>query len=90
MTHRRLKAFSMGLTLAAPLFLMGCETAADRAAEQARLDAIDSKNCTDLGFKQGTEAYGNCMLKMRELRAESKGSGSNIHYGVGLGIGIGL
>lgn len=90
MTHRRLKTITLGLALAAPLFLMGCETAADRAAEQARLDAIDNKNCTELGFKQGSEAYGNCMLKMRELRAASKSSGSNIHYGVGLGIGIGL
>lgn len=85
----RFKSPLLGLALAAPLFLAGCETAADRAAEQARLDAIDSKNCEDLGFRQGSEPYGNCMLKMRELRA-TKGSGSNVHYGVGLGIGIGL
>ncbi len=85
----RFRPVLLSLALAAPLFLAGCETAADRAAEQARLDAIDSRNCTDLVFKQGTEAYGNCMLKMRELRA-TKSNGSNVHYGVGLGVGIGL
>ncbi len=89
MTRSALNVLARGLALAGPLFLAGCETAADRAAEQDRQNAADTKNCTDLGFKQGTDAFGNCMLKMRELRA-SKDSGSNVHYGVGLGVGIGL
>ena len=29
----------------------------------------DNQECIDLGFVPGTEAYGNCRLKLREIRA---------------------
>lgn len=76
------------LALAIPLALAAC---ADPQAEQARLDALDHKNCTDLGFEPGTEAYGNCRLKMREIRAKEEGSRSpNIGFGVGIGVSKGF
>lgn len=66
------------------LFLSAC---ADPAAEQARIDAADHQNCLDLGFKPGTEAYGNCRLKMREIRAKEAGAKSpNVNFGVGVGV----
>jgi hypothetical protein len=66
------------------LLLSAC---ADPAAEKARLDAIDHQNCVDLGFKPGTEAYGNCRLKMREIRAKEEGTQSpNVSFGVGVGV----
>ncbi|MEQ8282841.1 MAG: hypothetical protein RIC04_11600 [Parvibaculum sp.] len=72
------------LALAIPLALAAC---ADPQAEQARLDALDHKNCTDLGFEPGTEAYGNCRLKMKEIRAKEEGSRSPT-FGFGLGVGV--
>jgi hypothetical protein len=60
---------------------------ADPAAEQARLDAVDNQNCIDLGFKPGTEPYGNCRLKLKEIRAKEAGSQSpNVNFGLGVGV----
>ncbi|MDO8839746.1 MAG: hypothetical protein Q7V31_12535 [Parvibaculum sp.] len=76
------------LALLAPLTLAAC---ADPKAEQARLDAIDHTNCVDLGFEPGTEAYGNCRLKMKEIRAKEEGNRSpNIGFGVGIGVSKGF
>lgn len=76
-----------GLLLGLGFGLAAC---ADRAAEQARLDAVDNKNCMDLGFKPDTEAYGNCRLKLKEIRAKQEGNSSGVNFGVGLGIAHGF
>ncbi|MES1990678.1 MAG: hypothetical protein V4441_06985 [Pseudomonadota bacterium] len=65
----------------------------DPAAEQARLDAIDNQNCIDLGFKPQTEAYGNCRLKLKQIRAQQEANAarsSGIQFGVGLGVSKGF
>ena len=31
--------------------------------------AVDDAKCHEYGFEQGTEAYGNCRLKLEEIRA---------------------
>lgn len=81
----------IGLGFGALMLLAAC--ASDPAAEQARLDTIDHQNCTDLGFKTGTEQYGNCRLKLEEIRAtqaaESEQS-SGVHFGFGLGVSKGF
>lgn len=80
------RRLAWGMLLALPLALGACS---DPAAEQARLDAVDHQNCVDLGFKQGTEAYGNCRLKMKEIRAKEEGNRSpNVGFGVGIGVGL--
>ena len=77
------------LLLAAALAGLTLTACADPAAEQARRDAIDHKNCTDLCFEPNTEAYGNCRLKMKEIRAKEENSrASNVGFGVGIGIGL--
>lgn len=71
------------------LSLTAC--AADRAAEQARLDATDNQDCIDLGFKPGTEPYGNCRLKLKEIRAKQDASQSpGVNFGFGLGVSKGF
>lgn len=81
---------AIGALLALGMGLSAC--ASDRAAEQARIDAIDNQNCIDLGFKPGTEAYGNCRLKLKEIRAQedAKNADSPIHFGVGFGVSKGF
>ena len=44
------------------LVLSGCVT-------RQEIDAADHQECIDLGFVPGTEGYGNCRLKLREIRA---------------------
>ncbi len=81
----------IALGLGALMLLAAC--ASDPNAEQARLDAIDHQNCTDLGFKQGTEPYGNCRLKLKEIRAQQaadSGKSSGVHFGFGLGVSKGF
>ena len=67
-----------GVLLALGLSLSAC--AGDPAAEQAR------------GFKPGTEAYGNCRLKLKEIRAQqdAKNANSPFHFGVGVGVSKGF
>jgi hypothetical protein len=36
---------------------------------QRSKDAADDTKCRDLGFKPQTDAYGNCRLKLEEIRA---------------------
>ncbi len=60
------------------------------AAIQAQLDAKDNQDCIDLGFKPGNEAYGNCRLKLKQIRAEDEVSyDPSPRVGVGVGFGFG-
>ncbi|MCE9650716.1 MAG: hypothetical protein K8R18_13935 [Parvibaculum sp.] len=78
------RALCVGILIGLGFGLAAC---ADPAAEQARLDAVDNQNCVDLGFKPGTEAYGNCRLKLKEIRAKQEGTNSSgVNFGVGLGV----
>ncbi|MEQ8268360.1 MAG: hypothetical protein RH982_14285 [Parvibaculum sp.] len=86
--HMRVKRLALGLAIAMPLALAAC---ADPAAEQARLDAADHQNCVELGFESNTEAYGNCRLKMKEIRAKEEANRSpNVGFGVGIGVSKGF
>ncbi len=70
------------------LTLSAC--AGDRQSEIAAQNAADHQNCLELGFEEGTESYGNCRLKLREIRAAERRHDSGGNFGVGIGIGIGL
>lgn len=88
LNHSRMKGLLLGLAIVAPLGFAAC---ADPAAEQARLDAADHRNCVELGFKPDTEAYGNCRLKMKEIRAREEANRSpNVGFGVGIGVSKGF
>lgn len=71
--------------------LAACASEADRQAESARIEAEDDRNCRDMGFEPGTEAYGNCRLKLREIRASERASrSSGPNFGIGVGISKGF
>lgn len=81
----------IGALVALGLSLAAC--ASDKAAEQARIDNIDNQNCIDLGFTPGTETYGNCRLKLKEIRAQQAANDANasgVHFGLGLGVSKGF
>ena len=44
------------------------ELASPGSLQKSR-EATDDAKCRDLGFKPQTEAYGNCRLKLEEIRA---------------------
>lgn len=71
-------------------WLTACTSTEDRAREQAMRDRADHQHCLDLGFEPETEPYGNCRLKLKEIRAAQEEPSSNTQFGVGIGIGIGL
>lgn len=60
----------IAIALTAFLFLAACTTPEERAIRLAEQEAADQAQCQRLGFKPGTEAFGNCMLKLVEIRAE--------------------
>lgn len=45
--------------------LAACATRQDVAV-------ADHQECLSLGFQQGTEAYGDCRLRLREIRARER------------------
>lgn len=40
------------------------------AARQAKMAAADQQECLKLGFKANTEGFGNCILRLREIRTQ--------------------
>lgn len=50
-------------------FGIGKEQAARQFAAQK---AADDTKCRELGFKPGTEGYGNCRLKLEQIRATER------------------
>jgi len=49
--------------------LAACTSAEERAARAQAQLAADKAECTQLGFTKDTEPFGNCLLKLREIRA---------------------
>ena len=58
------------VALTALLFLTACVSPEEQAARLAALDAADRQECTYLGFTPNTDAFGNCMLRLRQIRAQ--------------------
>jgi len=67
-------AFAFGLLLAA------CSTPAEDAARLNAQRAADKAECAELGFKPGTEGFANCLLKLREIRAEERNTKALRNY----------
>lgn len=63
----------LAVTALASLLLAACTTAQERADRAQRIAAaqltIDRAECTELGFTPKTDAFSNCLLKLREIRA---------------------
>jgi hypothetical protein len=78
------------LTMLGTAMLASCQTPEQRAAEVTRLNNYDDQQCQQLGFRPGTEPYGNCRLKMREIRAQEGASNPGPNFSFGLGVAHGF
>ena len=58
------------LAIVATLSLTACTSEAERQAAIDAQKARDHAECTELGFEKETEPYSNCLLKLREIRAQ--------------------
>jgi len=61
------KPLALGALL---LSLTACMSAEERTALAAAQLEADRKECASIGFTPETEAFGNCILKLREIRAK--------------------
>jgi hypothetical protein len=52
--------------------LSACVDAGEREAMQAQQVAKDHAECLELGFKPETPGYGECRLRLRELRIQER------------------
>lgn len=55
-----------------PLLLAACASPAQRAAYQAQVEAADHGDCIRLGYVPNTPTYGDCRLRIREMRIEER------------------
>lgn len=60
------------LALAFFLALAACVSPEEQAARDAAQAEADARECQSLGFKPGTNGFGNCMLKLKEIRAQEE------------------
>lgn len=58
------------LALASFLLLAACISPEEQAARDAAQRHADEQDCQSLGFRPGSNAFANCMLKLREIRAQ--------------------
>jgi hypothetical protein len=58
------------MAIAALLMAAACVSPEEPAAMDAAQQRADAQECQNLGFKPRTDAFGNCMLKLKEIRAQ--------------------
>lgn len=58
--------------VAALLILAACVSPEEQAARDAAQRAADERECQSLGFKSGSTAFANCLLKLKEIRAQEE------------------
>ena len=71
-----------------PLLLTACADPVAQAEHQRMLEAQDTAECTKLGFQPGTDAFGNCRLKLMEIRSDDMNS-RRVQTSIGVGYGGG-
>jgi len=52
------------------LLLAACATPEQRAAQISTQRAIDEAECSNLGFTANTEGFADCLLRLKEIRAQ--------------------
>jgi len=66
---RSTKPLFLLLALSLPLVATACATPEEQAAQAQAQLAADKAECQRLGFKENTDDFANCLLKLKEIRA---------------------
>lgn len=53
------------------IILTACATPEQRAAYQKMIDDQDHAECVKLGFTPKTDSYGDCRLRLKEMRIKA-------------------
>lgn len=61
-----------GLAIGMLLALAACVSPQEEAARAAAQQQSDRGECQRIGFTSDTDAFANCMLKLREIRAQEE------------------
>ncbi len=61
-----------GLAVALLLALAACASPQEEAARMAAQQQADEAECEKLGFTPGSDAFSNCMLKLKAIRAQEE------------------
>ncbi len=61
-----------GIAVAMLLLVAACASPQEEAARVAAQQQADETECDKLGFTPGSEAFANCMLKLKEIRAQEE------------------
>jgi hypothetical protein len=69
--HRLLSPDGTGTAVIEDLIRPGVRDASYKDRQKAT-EAADDTKCRDLGFKPGTEPYGNCRLQVAQIRATNR------------------
>ncbi len=69
------------------IVLISCTSPEQAAARRAAVERADNLECANLGFTQGTESFGNCRLKLREIRATENSINNRPYFYPSIGIG---
>lgn len=77
------------IVLLLPLFLSACANPAQVAARQQQIEQADHNECLRLGYKPGTPTYGDCRLRIREMRLEERAINRTPVYYPNIGVSYG-
>jgi hypothetical protein len=66
-----MRTFAIALCITGGLALSACTTPEQRASAAAAQRNADEAECTTLGFQPQTEAFADCLLRLREIRSEN-------------------
>lgn len=67
-----MRSVRSGLAVAILLLAAACASPQEEAARVAAQQQADEAECNKLGFTPGSEAFANCMLKLKEIRAQEE------------------
>ncbi|MCF8469902.1 MAG: hypothetical protein K9G30_03885 [Parvibaculum sp.] len=61
-----------GFAIALLLTLVACVSPQEEAARVVAQQQTDKAECQRIGFTEGTEGFANCLLKLKEIRAQEE------------------
>lgn len=71
--------------VASLLLLTACPSPQEQQERMTRQSNLDHEECVSLGFQPGSNAYGDCRLRLKEMRVQANRPVYTPSVGVGYG-----